>query len=361
MFNSILRRCCCFGLLAVVVALSATGVAQDNEQKATVSGPPSLINRPYQLYGEATVVGAVDSQGPLPLDLSQFYLSENPVAHIILDRFSGRQIIDGLPFQIGGQARLYGQTFFNYDRKQLPNSFKGIRVGCKFDDLYLVHHAMWPDVDGQPIAYIRLNYADGSEFIYAIRYGVHVSDWYLLPSYPKESVTDPNTKICWSRPPVEYNAPVRLFKSKLGNPFPEKMVETMDVVSARSLASYNLIAATVAQRPVKPAGLSTKPPRSFDGALMIRVVDDATGEPIVGALVTPSMNVEGEGVLAPPFFTSSNGEGIVRYPVKLTSNISATVKKEGYRSKSENWGGGLWSSGIPSSFTFRLVPGDENP
>ena len=328
-------RCCCW-FLAAFVGLAAPAVAQERQT-------------------------STDPEQPLVLDISRFYLQNDSEAHIILDLLSGRQVMDGVPFEIGGQARLYGQTFFNRNRQPLPESFRGIQIGRKFDDLYLIHHAMWPDVEGQPIAYIRLKYADGGEFIFAIRYGVQVSDWYLLPSYEKKTVSDPDTKICWSRPPVEYKAPVRLFETRLANPFPGKVVNSMDVSFRRSLSSYNLIAATVAQRPLKPAE-GPRRVEKFDGALTIRVVDEATGEPILGALVMPGMNVEDEGVVAPPFYTSSTGEGTLRYPIKLTNNIWVTVTRDGYRPQSASWGGGLlWRSSIPRTHTFRLVPGGEEP
>jgi len=46
------------------------------------------------------------------------------------------------------------------------------------------------------------------------------------------------------------------------------------------------------------------------------------------------------------------------YPVKLTTSISASVKKAGYLPKSDGWssGGFLRSGNIPNSYTFRLTP-----
>ena len=82
------------------------------------------------------------------------------------------------------------------------------------------------------------------------------------------------------------------------------MVETIDVVSARSLASYTLLAATVANRdpsrPITPPPADNEPERKFDGKLVINVVDDVTGKPVEGALVAPDMTVEDEGVVASP-------------------------------------------------------------
>ena len=172
----------------------------------------------------------VDEQRkPLTLDLSRFRRPVNKV----YESLAGRQVIDGLPFEIGGQVRLSGRTPIAHGERGFPDSVKGIRIGRTFDELCLIHHTNWPDVDGQAVAYICLNYADGTKYIFPINYGVHVRDWYNLLSYEKETVADADTTICWRHAPVEYKAPIRIFKSSFVNPSPEKAVETMDIVSAR--------------------------------------------------------------------------------------------------------------------------------
>lgn len=264
--------------------------------------------------------------------------------------FTGRQVIDNLPFQIDGLVLLYGKTEASRSSKPLPDTVKGIRIGRKFDDLYMIHYTSWPDVEGQTVAYVCLNYADGTESIFPVRYGFQVRDVNNLPSYEKETMADPATTICWRHAPVKYKAPVRIFKSKFVNPSPEKVVETMDIISARNLAAYYLLAATVANRHAAETPEFTGD-RHFDGKLTIRVVDDVTGDPIAGALVMPSMYVVGEGVVGSPFVTSASGEGSIPYPIKDTTSIYATAEKEGYKSE-----GNGWSTPIPGTFTFRLKP-----
>jgi Tol biopolymer transport system component len=297
---------------------------------------------------------------PLTLDLAPFYRDNKYVAGVF-QSFLGRRVVDGLPFEIGGRVCLYGQTIAERNPKSaLPETLKGIHVGRAFDELHLIHYTEWPDVEGQTIAYIALNYADGTRSILPIRYGVHVVDWFDLPSYAKELPTDPHTKVCWQRAPLRYKAPIRLFKSDLLNPWPGKTVETLDVISARRLTSYTLVAATVADRdPCWPVSLpppATGPARKFDGKVTIKVVDDATGKPIEGALVEPTVDVVDEWVVGAPFYTSSAGEGTIPYRVKETSRMVAEIKKEGYLPKWEDWQGN-----IPSSFTFRLVPAGGGP
>jgi hypothetical protein len=337
----ILRGLYCLCLLTGFVVLAHAG---DDPQPETDGNTGRIEVDLSEVYRQPS-----PKTEPLVLDLSEFYRQPSLKANKQYEELTGRRVMDGLPFQIDGQVRLYGETP-NSRGEQLPDTRKGIRIGRKFDELHLIHHTTWPDAEGQTVAYVCLNYADGTECIFAIRYGVHVRDWFNLPSYEKESVTDPNTTICWRRSPVMYKAPVRIFKSKFENPSPRKVVATMDIVSARNLAAYNLLAATVANR---DPGRATRlvGDRSFNGKLVIRVVDNATGKPIEGTLVVPGMNVLDEGVVASPFHTSSAGEGTIPYPIKDTRTIFASVKKEGYRPVNQGW-----ERPIPGEFTFRLAP-----
>jgi uncharacterized GH25 family protein len=168
-----------------------------------------------------------------------------------------------------------------------------------------------------------------------MRFGGHVRDWQRMGSEEKELLTDQNTKIIWRGPGMHsLNSTMRLFKTMLANPHPEKVVTTMDVVSTRHLASYTVVAATVANhdasRPVTPPCPAGEPERHFDGALMVRVTEEGSGQPVAGALVQPGMIVDGIGVIAIPFLTSEKGEGVLRYPVESVTHVWASVEREGY-------------------------------
>ncbi len=290
---------------------------------------------------------------PATLDLARFYRG---TPHEKMKPVLGRQTVDGLPFEIGGEAILYGQTQAGPNPDETYREvFDAIPVGRKFDELHLLHATRWPDAEGRPVAFIRLNYADGTKAELPILYGGHVRDWQRLPTEEQEALTDRDSKIFWRGPGIaSLNSTTRLFKSTLRNPFPAKVVETLDVVSAKNLAAYTLLAATVAERdpkrPVTPPVPSGEPPRKFDARLVIRVVDDATGKPIEGALVDPRNITVGEvGVVASPVYTPASGEVVIRYP-RGASNVCVSVKKDGYAS-----GGKCWKGVAPAEHTFRLV------
>ena len=154
-----------------------------------------------------TQPGAAKGTEPLILDLSKFQKEKfvtNGKTNAIGKTVVGRQVFDGLPFQIEGRGCVYGKKLGpekRGDTNTYPD-FIGIQVGRKFDELHLLHVTQWADVEGQEIALIRLNYADGTKHEFPILFGGHVRDWHRMPSEEKELLTDPNTKIVWRGPGV---------------------------------------------------------------------------------------------------------------------------------------------------------------
>lgn len=292
--------------------------------------------------GSAQPGGEAKSKEPLILDLSKFQKEKFVAAgktNTLWQSLVGQQVYDGLPFLIEGSGCVYGTKLGPEKQGDTPTypDLIGIPVGRQFEELHLLHLSQWAEVEGQEIASIRLDYADGTKHEFPILFGGHVRDWQRMASEEKELLTDPNTKIIWRGPGMQnLKSTMRLFKSMLANPHPEKVVTAMDVVSTKHLAAYTLVAATVANhdasRPVTPPCPSAEPERHFDGAMTIRVTEHGSGQPVAGALVQPGMDVDEAGLIAIPFLTSATGEGVVPYPVGRTTRISVSVEKEGYGS-----------------------------
>jgi protocatechuate 3,4-dioxygenase beta subunit len=297
--------------------------------------------------GTATTPGSqAKSTEPLILDLSKFQKEKfvtNGKTNELWQSLVGRQVYDGLPFMIEGWGCVYGSKLGPEKEGETPTypDLIGIPVGRQFEELHLLHLSQWAEVEGQEIATIRLDYADGTKHEFPILFGGHVRDWQRMAPEEKELLTDPNTKIIWRGPGMQnLHSTMRLFKSMLANPHPEKVVTAMDVVSTKHLAGYTLVAATVANHdaslPVTPPSPSAEPERHFDGAMMIRVTEHGSGQPVPGALVQPGMVVDETGLIGIPFLTSATGEGVVRYPVGRTTRISVSVEKEGYGSGNDS-------------------------
>lgn len=277
----------------------------------------------------------------LMLDLSPYYWDKFATQSRTNVRFNGimgRREFDGVPFQVDGRVCLYGSAQVeetNLTRTNYPDII-GIKVGRKFDELHLLHATKWSDVEGEIIAYIRLNYTDGSLHEFPIGYGVHVRDWQRLQSEQREQLTDTASKVIWRGPGVpHFKSSQRMFKSAMTNPFPERLVNSIDFVSTSKIASYDVSAATVAahdpNRPVTPPVPLERPERKFNGELVVQVVD-TTGHPVQGVRVYPSISVPESCwvTAAAPFYTTAEGMGKVRFPTDESRCLAFDVKKAGW-------------------------------
>ncbi len=304
----------------------------------------------------------IDQTLPAVIDLKPFYTRAflPDGSDSMFHGYAGRQVIDGLPFDIDGKIALFGKE--NADRnRDYPNEISGIKIGHKFDELHLVHAVEWREYYGCPVATVRLHYADGTRYDFPIRFDFQVNDWSRLFTEDAEIIADPDTKIIW-RGAGSAEGTGRLFKSVLRNPFPEKLVESMDLISTRSGCTYVLIAATVAQSDAQRAVTAPMPlltGRDFDGTLNVRVIDAATGAPIAGAKVYPAMTIGDISLVADNVLTSSDGIAPVKYPKADTKDLRLKVAKAGYLTNEDKWQNGWDTGSIPPEFTCQLTAGRD--
>ena len=301
-----------------------------------------------------------DPSLPYALDLKPFYhkvFRDVGGADSTYKGYSGYQIVDGLPFNVDGEIELYGKSDAERNVVQ-PDHIEGIKIGRKFDELHLIHAMQWREYYGCPVATIRLNYEDDTHSDFPIRCDFQVNDWNRLLTENEEIVADLDTKIIW-RGQGAWKGTGRLFKSVLHNPFPDKMVKSMDIISTHSSASYTLAAATVAQsdplREVTPPR-PLYPSRQFDGSLNVLLLDRQTGAPVAGAEVYTAWVTEDVGLVGDPVRSSSNGIAVVKYPTGKTQDLRIMVSKTGYQTCDDNWGNAWNAESIPKNITYQLTP-----
>jgi beta-lactamase regulating signal transducer with metallopeptidase domain/ankyrin repeat protein len=273
--------------------------------------------------------------------------------------FAGRKIIDGLPFDVGGESVLFGKGNAENNR-DYPESFT-IPIGHTFDELHLIHAAQWRDYYGCPVAVLRFHYADGTSYDFPIRFDFQVNDWSRLYTEDEEIVADPDTKIIW-RGPGGAEGLGRLFKSVVRNPFPAKKIDSLEAIAAGHNASYTLVAATIAQSDPQrevTAGMPLVPARHFDGTLNVIVLDRKTGAPIAGAEVYPAMSIGDISLVADTVLTSANGVAPIKYPKDGTKDLRVEVAKDGYLTCDDNWNTGWQAGSMPPDVTYLLTPGRD--
>ena len=285
--------------------------------------------------------------GATMLDISPWYWERyitDTRTNMELISVAGRQTFDGIPFQVDGRTHLYSfglATARHKGRESFPDMI-GVKVGRTFDELHLLHATEWTDREGEVIATVQFNYVDGTRQEFPIAYGVQVRDWQRMQTEEREIYNDPDTKVVWRGPGVpEYKSTTRISKTRLSNPFPTKVVNTIDFRSNGRVASYNLTAATVVNadpnRPVTTPVPLDRPERDFDAALTVRVVDEY-GHPLPGALVNPCASIAGSlsTTVMNPLYADAEGKGTVRYPRHDSSCFVFFCYKEGWEQIWEN-------------------------
>jgi RNA polymerase sigma factor (sigma-70 family) len=193
------------------------------------------------------------------IDLSQHYtaqltdslnspstVTENNLASLP----EGRQVLSGLPFEIGGILQLSGKKIQEWGRNEFPEVITNIPVGRVCSQLHLLHGAGGVyDRDGVTIAKLVLHYADNSVREIEIKNGVHVRDWW---GDPKQAVTGTNSQLAWTgtNPAVkQYGGQtpglLRIYQTRFRNPQPGISLTSIDYKSTMENASPFLIGLTV--------------------------------------------------------------------------------------------------------------------
>ncbi len=157
----------------------------------------------------------------------------------------GRQELGGVLFDVQGLIQLQGQCWVKR-RYVLPEQVKGMPVHRGCQRVHLLHaNSGYGDPLGTTVASLVLHYADGEQAQLDIRHRENVLDfWAWKPATP----TDTNTVVAWTgeSPATKRRGfGVRLCRTTFENPEPQKVIETIDYVSAMAGSAPFLVALTV--------------------------------------------------------------------------------------------------------------------
>lgn len=268
----------------------------------------------------------------------------------------GKRNVDGVPFNVGGMMRLYGQIPPPH-RTIYREKITGIKVGRTFEGLYLLHGTGWTTEDGVEIAQVTLNYADGSHCNLPIIYGEHVRDWWKREANSPNQVAEPNSKIAWEG--SNDGIGLRFYKSVLFNPYAGKEVQTIDIVSSRSPVTPAIIAMSVgpAERSTaRVAQVVQRPPSDNMTLLKVKVVDAETGSPLskvglqVGYCDPSSCRYLGA------YQTGASGEKELVFPTKEVRALGVEILADGYNTEEINWRDGAGEP-MPALTTIKMSKG----
>ena len=155
----------------------------------------------------------------------------------------GKQIMRGVTFDIVDPAKNRGRSLIALSGTReigtLPASVEGIRVGRRFERIVFQYGSAW----GAPEFTIRVNYADRKKWIPGMpdpyvdilfRPGLEINDWYHADTYLKGGGSMPRAKLAWSGYTLggrKIDRHVGTFLYEWDNPFPEKEIESIDILS----------------------------------------------------------------------------------------------------------------------------------
>lgn len=189
---------------------------------------------------------------PTPIDLSAFYdlHAEDRSQFGAWESVpKGRQLFDDVPFEVDGMIRLFGTrppphgTIY---REQVT----GIPVERKFHALHVLHGTGWTGTDGTLVARIVFNYADGARVGFPIVYGEHVRDWWRRSAREANRVNDPNSALVWEG--HNRGIGLRFYRTTFFSPHADRVVESINIVSAKSLVTPAIVAMTMSGTNLAP-------------------------------------------------------------------------------------------------------------
>ncbi len=147
------------------------------------------------------------------------------------------------PREHGGKSCLMLEP----DHSQLPQIARGdyvpqatgLAVGRRFDRFYSLHAAAWAKAaTGSPLWKYVLHYRDGTSVDIPVRMGLEVADWYRPQRLP-------NAKVGWTGSSLKLS-PIGLYVAGFDNPYPDKEVTSLDIVSAKASGIPGIIALSTA-------------------------------------------------------------------------------------------------------------------
>ena len=137
-----------------------------------------------------------------------------------------------------------GLEWRDFLRLRRPEQVAGIKIHQRAARLHLLHTEQSAGtVEGQEIASLTIHYANGQREQLPIEHAVNVaSEWYGPSTETKQG------EVAWTGTTALASAnqgTLRLYKHTWSNPHPEWEIAQVDLASARTKASYVLVAMTV--------------------------------------------------------------------------------------------------------------------
>jgi len=194
--------------------------------------------------------GETPADKPLPVDLAP-YCSMKAAAFEKSTRYPwpavprGSQTFAKVPVEISGAMFLWGERNDQLGLKY-PEEIKGIAIKRKFETLYVCHAAFFEGEAGKPMCEVKFQYQDGTTASDAILCGKDARDWYVKPTEKTPGPSGPRSTLAWKGDGKvgDRVQPIRFCLTAIANPYPDKVVTTIDLVSSKTQTAACILAIT---------------------------------------------------------------------------------------------------------------------
>lgn len=324
------------------------------------------------------LAGAALAEPVQPIDLKA-YTGISPVDGMGADWQAphGRQVLDGIPFQIDGVISFSGS---NTTQRAHPGrtNLADIHTTAHFERLHLLCGADADGPKGTLVARIHFLYADGSEAASDLRMGENIQYWAAFRHKAGNTWTNSEVHEVWRAQNSSAAASdkyLRLFHVPLANPSPEKEVKSLAVESGGTQCGLMILAMSVGpasaealpdtiaplKNPLPDLTTRTGEPARAEGFLK-----NTNGLPIAGAHVRVSAvrefnSREGRPIQDDPAVgtmaeTDANGHFILP-PLPDNRICQLVALAQGYRSDTFR---GLDPKSDPIEIRLKSQPGGTN-
>jgi hypothetical protein len=238
----------------------------------------------------------------------------------------GEQVFGGVPFDPLTKVQVHGNVDFR-DGRVYPTRVTGIPVGKRAARLHVIQGSSGSEQDGRPLAAMKVHYAGGKSHTFFFTVGENTRDWWKRRGESNSSLSDPNTKVIWtgsSDDSAKIGATHRLFKTSFDLPVMDQPVESIDLFSLFSQASFEVLALTV-EAPGPDVKRGTPLPSADDSLYRDQVTIEAinqAGERLPGAVVRGNvLDSNGNAIFAWRSSETLSDPGVVPadFPAKAAS------------------------------------------
>jgi len=150
---------------------------------------------------------------------------------------TGRHVLGQAVFEIAGGEKAV-IALRGKERPHYPEQVTGIAIGAKARALHFLHTCAWGGEGGEAAAYV-IHYEDGASIRVPLRVGVELADWYVEPR------PLPAARVAWRGYIADKPGEIGVYAMRWVNPYPEKVISSLDFVSACREPVPVLMAVTV--------------------------------------------------------------------------------------------------------------------